>query len=166
MLAFIGGNMSGTSFFPALERHDRHVHWANPIAVTLRTVQQPKEFAIREDVPFDNDWFCYYACYEHQHKLGGLQARAYALVTLAEGLVQSVIETTSYLFARVFKRHKCDECWRDVKAQWNGFTLSALAVISPESAKNRFLDYWTDPQNQANFSYLRFYNFEAFVRKA
>jgi len=157
--------MSVTNLLYALDRHDKHVHWASPLAVTLRTVQRTKHFAIRDEVPFDNEWFCNYVRPERHQKMGALQARVYALVTLAKGLVQTVIETTSYLFFRVFDRHKCDECWRDVKAQWNGLTLSALAVISPESAKNRFLDYWADPQNKADFGHLTFYDFETFVKK-
>jgi hypothetical protein len=157
--------MVGLNITPALERVGKHVHWASPLAVTMRTVQGPRLFAIRDDVPFDK-WFSNYINSPAQKKMGGLQARVNALASFGEGLFWSLVDTVTYVFARVFYRHKCDDCWYQLKAQWNGFTLSALAVISPNTAKERFLDFWAEPENQAAYRDLTFYDYDKLVNKA
>lgn len=143
------------------ETPNRHVHF--PLDLRSGSHRSPEEFRIprqvddnnnnhdqriffvvRSNIPFDS-WFNR----ELSHPLEGSElwlARFNALYPLGLGIAYSLIEAINYIFSYIFTPAQSASHYEALKAQWHGISLSAWAVISPNGAREQFLDYWNTPR--------------------
>lgn len=145
------------------ETSSRHVHF--PVNLNSGSHRSPEEFRIprrvddnnnnnqdqriffvvRSNVPFDS-WFNRLPVVSRPLEGFELwQARFNALYPLGLGIAYSLIEAVNYIFAYIFTPAQSSSHYEALKAQWHGISLSAWAVISPNGAREQFLDYWRNP---------------------
>ncbi len=106
--------------------------------------------APRDDVPFDM-WFDKHRYYEPLKDAELCDARCAAIVALGEGLMNTTIEAIKYIFSAIFGYKESADHLKELSTQWRGVCLTATAVISPNSAKEKaakekdFFEYWINP---------------------
>jgi hypothetical protein len=114
-----------------------------------------KMFAIRYGIPFDT-WFWNYIDapkiipsmevipYFTQENLQRkpCSARLWAAWALTESVIRTTIESATYVMRRILFKEKSEKIWRNLQAQVSSIILSGTAIISPDLAKDCFLEYW------------------------
>jgi len=123
-------------------------------AAEVQPARRTRIFAIREDVPFDL-WF-----QNHLHnRQNSIEGRTLVIGTHLAGISMTTIGAVRYSYARLLSKPNCDQRWRELKEQWHGISLSARAMLSPETAIDRFLDFWKKPQNIRDYRHLTFHRY-------
>jgi len=120
-------------------------------AAVIQPPRRTRIFAIREEVPFDL-WFQDYTRYGQNP----IEGRAFAFGTQLAGFSTTTIGAIRYSYARILNKQNCDQRWKELKDQWHGVTLTSRAMLSPEDAIDRFLDFWKKPQNIRDNRHLTF----------
>lgn len=157
-----------------IPKKERHVHWApdvasashrppeafrkkKPIAVRdpifsypcVKSAKSPaaaRIFTIRPGVPFDS-WFNENGRHRPITATSDLwKARGGAVVALTKGMAFVLVDLVKYLYAAIIG-NSTEEQFKDLNAQWHGVQLSAVAIYSPNLAKEHFLKHWADPAN-------------------
>ncbi|MBS3904111.1 MAG: hypothetical protein KGZ39_02150 [Simkania sp.] len=139
---FAKDQLSGSHRPPALFRTQR-------LPSIAENNVQGRIFTIRAGIPFDR-WFSDYGLHHPlKNSVELWQARGGAVLSLGKGLVFSLVEGIKCVVARIFNQVKTEPCYRELRAQWHGVCLSAIAMISPNKAKEAFLAHWESSAHQA-----------------
>jgi hypothetical protein len=94
-------------------------------------------YGLRQEVPFER-WFFDHGFQKPIDKLSPLiKAHLWAVLAAGEGTVRTSAESAAYVFSLVFDRNHRNQHLDVLKAQWQGLTLSLLAILSPNAAKRR-----------------------------
>ncbi len=125
----------------ALSHAIGHLHNAfDRIRATINNIGaafRSASYGLRQEVPFER-WF-----YDHgfQKPLDDpmelMKARTWALLSVVEGGIRILAELASSIYAQVMEPNEAERHLDVLKAQWQGFTLSLLAVVSPNMAKEK-----------------------------
>ncbi len=133
-LDYIGNHTSSVTnpmlngFTSALDRL-RHV------VTTLARSAAAVGYGLRQEVPFER-WFFnqgFHRPIDNQTQL--MNARAWALLAAIEGAIKVVAEGTAFVYARILSPPDANRHLEVLNAQWQGLTLSLLAIVSPNDAK-------------------------------
>lgn len=90
---------------------------------------------LREQVPFER-WF-FDQCMERPLEDHEMEARVWALWALLEGGIRTVAEAVCFAWSRIFLTSGSERHYEVLSAQWQGFILSTLAILSPNWAKEK-----------------------------
>ncbi len=105
----------------------------NSIGNALRATS----YGLRQEVPFER-WF-----YDHgfdtplDKPVDLIKAHAWALLAACEGIVRATAEAASYVFSLIVEPKESDRHLDVLKVQMQGLSLSLLAIISPNAAKQK-----------------------------
>lgn len=92
-------------------------------------------YGLRQEVPFER-WFFDHGFQKPIDRPDHLiKAHAWALLAVSEGALRTCAETVAYIFSHIFEPQESERHLNVLKAQWQGLTLSLLAIISPNAAK-------------------------------
>jgi hypothetical protein len=111
---------------------DRIRHALNSVGNAFRAAS----YGLRQEVPFER-WF-----FDHGFQkpitdpIDLMKAHAWALLAAFEGAMRTSAEAASYVFSRIFEPQETHRHLDVLKAQWQGLTLSMLAILSPNAAKS------------------------------
>lgn len=94
-------------------------------------------YGLRQEVPFERWFFDQGFQKPIDDPMEAMKARAWALLAAIEGGIRITAEVASLLYAQVFEPKESERHLDVLKAQWQGFTLSLLAVVSPNAAKEK-----------------------------
>jgi hypothetical protein len=104
---------------------------------SLSNAARSASYGLRQEVPFER-WFFDHGFQAPLVSTSDLiKARVWAFVVTCEGLVRSAAEAVSYVFSRIFDSGNSDRHLEVLRAQWQGLSLSLLAIISPNAAKQK-----------------------------
>lgn len=101
----------------------------------LRTTDTVVSLGLRKEVPFER-WY-------YDHGLDNpikddselMNARIWAVIAVGEGVLRTIAAVASYAILESFQPEKSAPELDILKAQWRGFTLSLIAIASPNMAK-------------------------------
>lgn len=94
-------------------------------------------YGLRQEVPFERWFFDYGFQKPLEDPLELIKARQWALLAAAEGAFRTTAELACYVYSQVIESKNSEHHLNILKAQWQGFTLSLLAVVSPNLAKEK-----------------------------
>jgi hypothetical protein len=110
---------------------DKIVHAVHSFGNNVQAVS----YGLRQEVPFER-WFFDYGFQKPIDNLPDqFKARGWAVLAACEGLIRTTAEAVCFVFSKIFEP-KASERHLDVfRAQFNGLTLSLLAIVCPDAAK-------------------------------
>ena len=97
---------------------------------------QARAYGLSQNVPFDR-WFYHYGleCNLSDAQISTkIQARGWAFLFFAEGLICCTHALIQHCFAKVFGCMSTDESLNMLRAQRDSLCLSATAIVFPQSA--------------------------------
>jgi hypothetical protein len=121
-------NRTASHLQNAFDRIRQAVH---DVGDTVRSVK----YGLRQEVPFERWFFDHGFQTPLTHPSALISAHIWAVIAAGEGGIRTTIEATTYVFSLVFEPKESDRHLDILKAQWQGFTLSLLAILSPNTAK-------------------------------
>lgn len=94
-------------------------------------------YGLRQEVPFER-WFYNNGFQAPLDKpIDLVKAHAWAVFASCEGVIRLVAEAVSYAFSLVFAPQNSSRHIDVLKAQMQGLSLSVLAIVSPNAAKQK-----------------------------
>lgn len=94
-------------------------------------------YGLRQEVPFERWFFDHGFDTPLDKPIDLAKAHAWALVATCEGIVRTTAEAVSYVFSLFVEPKESDRHLDVLKAQSLGLSLSLLAIISPNAAKQK-----------------------------
>ena len=92
-------------------------------------------YGLRQEVPFERWFFNHGFDTPITDPVDLIKAHAWALPAACEGAIRTTAEIVAYIFSTLCEPRDTPRHLDVLQAQWQGFTLSLLAIISPNSAK-------------------------------
>lgn len=121
-------NHAATHLHNAFDRIRSAVH-------VLRNSARAASYGLRQEVPFERWFFDHGFQKPIDNPSDLIKAHVWAVLAVAEGSIRTAAEATAYIFSRIFEPNESQRHLSVLKAQWQGLTLSLLAVILPNAAK-------------------------------
>lgn len=104
---------------------------------TIGNAARAASYGLRQEVPFERWFFDHGFQKPIENPSDLIQAHAWAVLAAAEGSIRTSAEAASYVFSLVFEPKESERHSDVLKAQWQGLTLSLLAIVSPNAAKEK-----------------------------
>ena len=102
----------------------------------LGNIFRSASYGLRKEVPFER-WFFDYGFQTPIDSIPDLmKVRFWAVLAAGEGVIRTTTAIVSLVYSKVFCKDDSAVRLDILKAQWLGFTLSLLAIVSPNSAKS------------------------------
>ena len=101
----------------------------------LRNTARAASYGLRQEVPFERWFFDHGFQKPIDNPSDLIKAHVWAVLAAGEGIIRTTAEATAFIFSRLFEPSESERHLNVLKAQWQGLTLSLLAVISPNLAK-------------------------------
>lgn len=107
-----------------------------------------RQVAIRKDIPFDA-WFhkTTIAAFPNNERERSLSGRIELAEAALLGAAYAVVETVRYVYSLFFKPNEANQHYKALKEQMHGAYLSIVGIYSTQSARMKFAEYWSKPEN-------------------
>ncbi len=125
------GHMANQAASGLRNAFDKIAHAINVFGNNVQAVS----YGLRQEVPFER-WFYDYGFHKPIDNLTDqVTARVWAALAACEGVIRTSAEAICFIFSKIFQPKESDCHLKVFQAQLNGLTLSLLAIISPNAAK-------------------------------
>ncbi|MBS0603979.1 MAG: hypothetical protein JSS60_02960 [Verrucomicrobia bacterium] len=105
------------------------------VLTSLGNTLRSASYGLRQEVPFERWFFDHGFQNPIDNPVDQIKARAWALAATLEGGVRITAEAASYVFSLAIEPQDSHRHLDVLKAQLQGFSLSLLAILSPNDAK-------------------------------
>ena len=104
---------------------------------SLSNAYQSVSYGLRQEVPFERWFYDFGFQTPIQQTPDLIKAHVWAVIATLEGLVRTAAEAVCYVYSRFMAPDESHRHLDVLKAQAQGLTLSMLAIISPNAAKEK-----------------------------